>query len=306
MLTHVSSISAGLKLSQYANGEITFADGGILKVPVISSEKHSDVRVPFTLRFDGGVFNVTGDNRASVIFNDGSRTVYIAEKGMTVNVEGTLHTFAIPVNGTGALKKTGAGELFMARAISTAIGVTNVLADTYTANWEGTTRVENGMLTLEAGAATNTLDVYVAREATLGIAGTQELGTLSGGGKIVSRALRSHPGENVYVSVDESAAPAQLSCTLDCRLTETRTLEDLPLFENIGLANVKVDFASADETPASFEKVQAVARLGQGMSADLSAWRGINAPPLMTVRFSVVENVVYATLRNEGLMLLFK
>lgn len=69
---------------------------------------------------------------------------------------------------------------------------------------------------------------------------------------------------------------------------------------------MKVDFnAPAGETYKTGDRI-AVARLGEGATTNLKAWKAANAGGLVTAEFSLDGDVVYARMSVRGMYLFFK
>jgi hypothetical protein len=215
----------------------------------------------------------------------------------------------MPINGEGGIVKTGNGDLFIAKCIQVR-GTATQVEDVFTANCEGTSSVNAGSLTLEAGAVRDGFKVAVESGAELRVSGDQALGVVSGAGKITSGNLTSNPegfSNGEFVVVNDAAGKSTLTTKIAHDLSKDVAVEDVPLFENINLSNIVVDYAidSAEEFVLSNTKIP-VARIGDGVTADPTAWRVQNRPALIVITHTVENGVVYANLAREGFILLLK
>ena len=290
-----------------ARGELNFINGGILKVAKIAAAANATTPYPFTLKFNGGVFEIVGSDKVSFVNDCTKRTIEVGEKGMTINVkENSRHTIAMAVNGEGGIKKTGAGDLLFAKCFNNFASAeyTAPAETTLTLNTTGANSVEGGSLTLEAGTVREGLDFAVASGATLNIAGNQTLGAITGGGTVTSSALRSVLGGTWEES---GSAKSTISCNIGCDMASEVTAADVPLFENIDLENVAVKFAPiAEDFNLSNNIKIPVARIGNNVTATPTSWRTSNRPPLVVVNYTVENGVVYANPRRECLIILIK
>ena len=279
----------GFCLYANATGEMRFVRGGKMRTPRITSYGTS-VNNEARFVFDGGVLELIASGE-SVVSGAAKRSFRLDGAGVEVVVgSGLRHVVEMPVNGEGGLVKSGDGEFVLG------VGKTIVTAATndsglVTANWTGGTQVKGGTLTIEAGAAREDLAVEVDEGATLSLAGSQALGAISGGGTVAG-------------VVPEGGNAPSLSCTISVPWGEESP--EYPTFENIALDAVKVDFnAPAGETYKTGDRI-AVARLGEGATTNLKAWKAANAGGLVTAEFSLDGDVVYARMSVRGMYLFFK
>lgn len=299
----------GICFQSGAWGELNFVDGGVLDVKAVKSSRNGPLAIPLTVNFDGGVFKVRGTGGVSMSSDVEKRTFNAGVNGMYVDVEAdSRHTVIMPVNGVGGIFKTGAGDLFIAKCAQVREEITAV-ETVHTLNCGGVSSVEEGSLTIEAGAAREDLKVSVAKGAELRISGDQTLGAISGGGTVTSGGLTSNiagdPNGDTFVVENASAAVSALACRIDRKLSANLDLDAIPLFENVNLSKVIVDFGASGEVEQEAEKLP-VARIGTGVTAVPSGWRGINRPSMTAATFSVEDGVVYACLEKTGTILIVR
>ena len=300
----------GLYCQNSVWGDLNFVNGGILDVKAVKSSRNAPLALPLTVRFDGGIFKVRGTDGVSMSSDVEKRTFNAGINGMYIDVEdaSSRHTVVMPVNGAGGIVKTGAGDLFIAKCAQVREEIT-AAENTYTLNCEGVSSVEAGSLTIESGAAREDLKVAVAKGAELRICGSQKLGALSGGGKVTSGGLASDiagdPNGGTFVVAGADAGAAALTCTIDRKASDRLECDEVPLFENIVLSRVVVDFGAAGEIDLKVGKIP-VARIGDGVTADPTRWASINRPPLTSAVFTVENGVVYAELEKSGMILIVR
>jgi hypothetical protein len=293
----------GFYINDGGLGELNFVDGGVLDVKCVSSSNGDGL---LSLNFNGGIFKVRETGSVSRSSHVENRTFNALEKGMYVDVAdaASRHTIAMPINGNGGIVKTGKGDLFIAKCIQVR-GTATQVEDVFTANCEGTSSVKAGSLTLEAGAARTDFKVAVESGAELRISGDQALGVVSGAGKITSGNLTSNPegfSNGEFVVVNDAAGKSTLTTKIAHDLSKDVAVEDVPLFENINLSNIVVDYAidSAEEFVLGNTKIP-VARIGEGVTADPTAWRVQNRPALIVITHTLENGVVYANLQEKVL-----
>jgi hypothetical protein len=285
-------LSNGFYLYQRSCGEMRFLRGGKMLAPKIISSRDAPTGVS-TFVFDGGVLQFNASEE-SIVNGPDKRTIRLDGDGVEVVVgSGLSHLLEIPVNGAGALVKSGVGELVLGvgRTLTTSDAVTND-SGVLTANWTGGTRVAEGTLTVAAGAAREDLAVNVDEGAVLAISGSQTLGAVSGGGTVAGVVL-------------EGGSAPSLSCTISIPWGEESPA--YPTFENVALGSVTVDFnAPAGETYKTGDRI-AVAKIGEGATTgNLRSWKTANAGSLVSADFSLEGDVVYAKMAVRGLYILLK
>ena len=300
----------GLYFQNFVWGELNFDNGGILDVRAVKSSRNIPQAIPLTLNFDGGIFKVRGTGAVSMSSDVEKRTFNAGANGMFIDVEdaASRHTVVMPVNGVGGIVKTGAGDLFFAKCAQVREEIT-AIENVYTLNCEGVSSVKAGSLTIESGAAREDLKVSVAQGAQLRISGDQTLGAISGGGTVTSGRLTSDiagdPNGGTFVVENADAAVSALSCTINRKASDTLEADEVPLFENIALLRVVVDFGAVGDTELKAGK-SPVARIGEGVGFSPSVWKSVNRPPLTTADFSVEDGVVYAHLEKSGMILIVR
>jgi hypothetical protein len=251
----------GFCLYDNAIGEMRFVRGGKMRTPRITSYGTS-AKNEVRFVFDGGVLELIASGE-SVVSGAAKRSFRLDGAGVEVVVgSGLRHVVEMPVNGEGGLVKSGDGEFVLGVGKTIASAAVTNDSGLVTANWTGGTQVKGGTLTIEAGAAREDLAVDVDDGATLSLVGSQTLGAISGGGTIAGAAAAGDP------------APT-LACTVSTPWDEANP--GLPLFENITLSSVTVDFNAPDGEAYKTGDVVPVARLGEGASTDLRAWNTVNA-----------------------------
>lgn len=293
--------SNGFYVNQNAHGLVEFTNGSELAVNCFKASAACTAMYDFEFVFDASkisIANVTA-SAPSVINGLTKRRIVVNEGGMEFNVPNGTHVFSVPLTGEGLITKIGAGELYLPKAIEKSNnvlkyvdGVTLVAADAM--------KVAQGALTLEAGAAQGNLAVEVAADATLNVAGSQTLGTISGSGTVQPSAWRSNT--TVAEIITEGAAEAT---TLTCKIAADEDAANVPLFTNLALDGVTVDMGAGDEQYPVGTKL-AVCRLGEGTSATPANWKSTNCGPMSRASFAVEDGVVYGTVHRQGFMFLVR
>ena len=200
---------------------------------------------------------------------------------------GKRHTFTLPVRGTGAFAKRGAGECVFVPGREYRGNVTNELGFV-TAGWSGLSTVEEGTLTLVAGAATNTLAVKVMDGAVLQVDGAQTIGAVSGAGTVRGAGT----------------TPVALGCRVSVPWNEPEA--DVPTFENVSLSRMKIDFNVPEDMTYPEGMTLPVARLGANVTTDISTWRSVRAGRHHVAKFTQTGDLVSAEIRLTGCTLIVR
>ena len=279
----------GLYLTYKTCGEAHVLRGGRIAVPYISSDpNYADTSKQFNFFFNGGELEFTAGNGCSIVSLPLNRVLTLEEEGLAMIVDaGKRHTFTLPVRGTGAFAKRGAGECVFVPGREYRGNVTNELGFV-TAGWSGLSTVEEGTLTLVAGAATNTLAVKVMDGAVLQVDGAQTIGALSGAGTVRGAGT----------------TPVALDCRVSVPWNEPEA--DVPTFENVSLSRMKIDFNVPEDMTYPEGMTLPVARLGANVTTDISTWRSVRAGRHHVAKFTQTGDLVSAEIRLTGCTLIVR
>jgi len=289
-------VSGGSTVSQTASG---------------GAFRFNDPRSEGTIRFEQGStlrfsrflgFNYLTESGLNLIFDDATveplfsglslstradkQSVLVEDGGLTVRTAaGIRHAFHFPLTGTGALTKTGAGELVFGAGLNYTPSLTNATG-LATGNYTGGTLVQQGTLSVSNGTIRADAAVAVAAGATLNLGnGSVALGEISGSGTVSNGVLSA--GYRCHVAATSNDCIALADVTLPAGLTVT--------------------FDPAEGAALTNRQVLAVATRSGTTELNLSSWKAQNVGDLMTATFSLVNDTVYANvLFSGGTLLLFK
>ena len=214
------------------SGTIAIKNGGLLTVGAHIHGSNYGVNGTTSpgLRFvfDGGTLKFLS-NGTSMMARPQYQYALTEGAGMTVSVaEGAVQKLTFPIRGNGGLVKTGGGELVFAdvrdftkwdpQIVIDGLGYFNLQyneTDMMLGQYEGTTEVREGILTLYAGMLTNTTAVTVGEAGALNLGGNEfEFPSVEGTGVISNGTLNAV----VKVALDNAnhtgAAPAFSDVTL--------------------------------------------------------------------------------------------
>ena len=248
-----------LYLGGTANGEMLFANGGKMKVTAFASLNSSGA---VAIAFDDGSAEFTENGGCSTTCNPAGVAFRAdAGGGELIVGSGKTHFLGIPLRGTGAFTKTGAGTLVLTNDVRvsgtakpltyTAMGATTVKVACV-----GGVEIAEGTLACAAGTT----------DAASRFSG---LGTLSGAFDTFTLAVE--PGA-----------------------TDGLTFADLTA------TKVVVDFGRAADDPVPTRGTAVVAKLADGVSFGDLAWRGVNLGDGKVASFSCADGIVTATFKGTG------
>ncbi len=268
----------------YSSGTMRWESGGTMRFTQFQG-RNPQTTTGLNMVFDGGVmepiasgFSYSATNKQSFIIEAGGLTVRTAS--------GIRHALTFPLTGSGALTKTGAGELVFAEGVTfttasatNAAGLPTALSGLPTGGYTGGTSVQEGTLSVSNGTIRADASVAVAAGAALNLsAGTVTLGEVSGSGTVSNGVLTA--GYRCHAS----------SSTNDCLALADVTLP----------SGWTVTFDLADGYALTNRQPLAVATRSGATELNLAAWKAANVGDKMGASFTQVGNTVYATAYFTG------
>lgn len=270
----------------YSSGTMRFTSGGTMRFAKFMGLNTSTAS-GLNVYFDGGVMEPVASLLSYSTAAD-KQSVIIEEGGLTAKVSGSVrHAFHFPITGTGALTKTGTGELVFGHGVTfTTAGATNsaglptTSSGLVTADYTGGTTVQEGTLSVSNGTIRADAAVAVAAGARLNLCGSAvTLGEVSGSGTVSNGVLNAE---------------------YRCHVSETAN--DRLAFADVILpvTGFTVAFAPAEGYALTNRQVLAVATRSGATELNLSAWKARNVGTHMTAGFSLVGDTVYAQIYFTG------
>lgn len=270
----------------YSSGIMRFESGGTMRFTQFQG-RNPQTTTGLNLVFDGGVMEPTLSGFSYSTAAD-KQSVLVAEGGLTVKVSGGVrHAFHFPITGTGALTKTGAGELVFGHGVAyttasetNAVGLPTFATALATGNYTGGTVVQEGTLSVSNGTIRADAAVAVAAGARLNLCGSAvTLGEVSGSGTVSNGVL--YAGYRCGVSETGNDCLAFADVTLPA-------------------AGFTVTFAPAEGYALTNRQVLAVATRSGATELNLPAWQARNVGTHMSATFSLEGNTVYARVAYTG------
>jgi len=268
----------------YSSGTMRWESGGTMRFAQFQG-RNPLTTAGLNMVFDGGVmepvasgFSFSATNKQSFIIEAG---------GLTVRAAGGIrHALTFPLTGSGALTKTGAGELVFAEGVTytaasatNALGLPTTLSGLPTGGYTGGTSVQEGVLSVSNGTIRADARVAVASGAALNLsAGSVTLAEVSGSGTVSNGVLTA--GYRCHAS----------SATNDCLALADVTLP----------AGWTVTFDLDDGYALTNRQTLAVATRAGATALNLAAWRAANVGDKMGASFTLVGNTVYANIFFTG------
>jgi hypothetical protein len=264
------------------SGEAVFVSGSTNLFATAFVANNYLAKGPLVIAFDDGVMRpllpksevASGLAMPYLIFkNPGSDGLEARAGGMTVSFPDSYapYTIACPVRGVGTLRKRDSGRLVLGRCRTFASGYTvtkpNVFsaenmpyADVVTVQCAGGVSVEEGVVTLEAGATDASSAFTVASGAGLDLGGgTVSVGSVSGAGMVTN---------GTFAAVTLSAAEEG---------------GETPTYENVAFTGpVVVDFGRDAENPALKTEPRKVAVLAENVTGRLAPGAAFRCPAVNT------------------------
>lgn len=285
---------SGFDVRDNAAGTMRFRNGSLLELWCLAIRASKAAGCHFV--FDGSTFRPKQPDGSLIFMNSTTHTFGPSEGGMTVDVtdETGRYTFRQPLVGSGAVTKTGGGELVFDVAAQAGgytnntdvATITNLLANSVTLAATGGITVAEGVLTLKEGAPAPFTMVNVGGAGALNLAG----GTV---------ALMSVGGHGVVSN-------GTLNAAYVCGVEDAGTCDYL-VFRDIA-AGVKVTFAERDDWDvlwSDYRDWRAVGRIEGTTPA--TGWRGGRLGELFETAVKVEGGVVYARARGRsGMTLIFR
>jgi hypothetical protein len=269
----------------YSSGTLRFESGGTLRFAKFMGLNASTAN-GLNVYFNGGVMEPVASLLSYSTAAD-KQSFIIEEGGLTVKVgSGIRHALHFPLTGTGALIKTGAGELVFGHGVAyTTAGATNSLGLPTTAtglatgDHTGGTAVQEGTLSVSNGTSRSDAVIAISAGAMLNLSGgAVTLGEVSGSGTVSNGVL---------------------TAGYRCHVTESGN--DLLAFADVTLpAGLTVTFDLADGCALTNRQVLAVATRSGSSDLNLPAWRAANVGEKLTADFTLVNHTVYAAVRSFG------
>jgi len=265
-----------------ACGSMRWESGGIMRFGQFLGYNYNTAS-GLNMYFNGGVMDIvatgesasTATNKQSFIIEDG---------GMTLRVgSGIRHTLHFPINGIGALTKTGSGEAVFGAGWSFAPNATN-LSGLATGNYTGGTTIQEGTLSVSNGTIRSDAVVAVATNAVLNLCGSNvTLGEVSGSGTLTNGTLF-----------------AAYRCHVTSTNNDCLALADL----TIPTSGLTVTFDPDENATLTNRQVLAVATCSGATTLNLEKWKANNVGDKLKATFSLVNTTVYATVSDIGGMLI--
>ncbi len=255
-----------LYLGAAASGDLILANGGGIKVHRLLAQSRSG---PTAVAFDNGYAQFTLNEGISAAVNPAGTSLRADAGGGELRVDaGVSHALAIPLQGTGAFTKTGAGTLV----------VTNDTNFSMADNLPGYTPLTSQHVKIE-----NAGGVRIAEGTLRCVAGTTGAASRFSGTGTLSGAFD-------VLRLDVAADAA-----------DGLTLADLTA------TKVVVDFGRTAADPVAAGDVAVVAKLGADVAFGDLVWRGINLGDGKVADFACsADGVVTATFRSTGMTIFIR
>jgi hypothetical protein len=270
----------------YSSGTMRFTSGGTMRFARFLG-LNTATTAGLNVYFDGGVMEPTASGFSYSTAAD-KQSFILEEGGLTAKVSGSVrHALHFPLTGTGALTKTGTGELIFGEGVAyTAAGATNsaglptATTGLPTGNYTGGTAVQEGTLSVSNGTIRSDAVVAISAGAKLNLsASAVTLGEISGSGTVSNGVLSA--GYRCHVSAVSN----------DCI-----ALADM----SIPAAGLAVTFDPAEGCALTNRQVLAVATRSGATDLNLSTWMARNVGEKMSATFTLVGNTVYAAVSFTG------
>ena len=269
-----------------SSGTMRFSSGGTMRFARFLGLNYATA-AGLNVFFDGGVIEPIASG-FSYSTAAGKQSFIIEEGGLTAKVSGSVrHALHFPLTGTGALTKTGTGELVFGEGVSyTTAGATNSIGLPITAtglatgNYTGGSMVHQGTLSVSNGTIRADAAIAIAAGAKLNLSGSAvTLGEVSGSGTVSNGVLAA--GYRCHVS---------------------ETTNDCIAFADVTLpATVfTVTFDPAEGYALTNRQVLAVATRSGTTELNLPKWKAANVGEHKTASFTLVGNTVYANVFFTG------
>jgi len=268
-----------------STGTMRFESGGTMRFAQFQGRNTSTTE-GLDVIFDGGVMEpiATGFSYSTALAN---QSFIIEAGGLTVNTPaGVRHQLTFPIMGTGALTKTGPGEIVFAEGVTftstsatNSLGVPSTTTGLATGNYTGGTEVQEGTLSVSNGTIRTDAVVAISAGAVLNLSDSSvTLGEVSGTGTVSNGVL---------------------SAAYRCHVSETANdhliLADLSLS-----AGLNVMFDPADGYSFTNQQVIAVATRSGSTDLNLPLWTAHNLGMKMAATFALVDDTVYANVAYVG------
>ncbi len=262
----------------YSSGTMRWESGGTMRFAQFHGRNYLTAS-GLNMVFNGGVMEPVASGYS--YSTAASKQSFIIEAGgLTIRAaSGIRHAFTFPFTGSGALTKTGPGEVVFAEGLNYTPSATNATG-LATGNYTGGTVVQEGTLSVSNGTIRADAVVAIAAGAKLNFSGSAvTLGEVSGSGTVSNGVLLA--GYRCHVT----------STNNDCV-----ALADV----TIPAAGLTVTFDPSSGYALTNRQVLAVATRSGSTDLNLSSWKARNVGFNQTAAFTLVGNTVYANVFFTG------
>jgi hypothetical protein len=291
-------------LRQAGRGSMLFRNGS--KAYVSAIEKYSGDNHSFTMAFDDSEW-IASEGDYDFVFRGGKGVVVdCREGGLKLDVPaGKTWTVESPFTGVGGIVKTGDGVLRFAPAASlNASGEKEALQRTYSLDFSGTARIEEGTLEIAGNAARTDARIVLGENAVLVPGASTVLGSVSGSGTVSGGCLGSTAISGVTLDGVGLFDPV-FRIGID---QQNKTSSGVPLLKGCTLSGgVKIDLGRTEDSPLETDGHWYEVARYEGNALDCSSWRVANAGfECAAGEFKASDGVVKMKLSHGGFVIFLR